>query len=75
MGVGIQHVSLGGFCFISPVFKIHVLLSNYIQSILSTQLSLRRLGHVYNLNLVNVLCVHVLCVQLSLQCLRRVYSF
>ena len=39
MGVGIQCIPLGGFCFISPVFRIHVLLSNYIQSILCTHLS------------------------------------
>ena len=47
MAFGVQRVPLGGFGFISPVFRIHLLVSNYIQS--CVQLSLRRLRHVYNL--------------------------
>ena len=46
MGVGVQHIPLGGFCLNSPVFRI-----NYVQCItVLVQLSLRPLRHVYHLN-------------------------
>ena len=46
MGVGVQHIPLGGVCLNSPVFRI-----NYIQCItVLVQLSLRPLQHVYHLN-------------------------
>ena len=74
MGVGVQCVPFGGFDFISPVFRIHVLPLNYIQCITCTVKSLTSPTCV-SFKLFNVLSVHVLCAQLSLWCLRHVHSF
>ena len=74
MGVGVQCVPLGGL--VSSVlyseyctcitFKLHSMYYSYTFNVLLVQLSLQCLQHVYYLKLFNVLCVHVLCVQLSL---------
>ena len=74
MGVGVQWVPFEGFAFISPVFRIHVLPLNYTQCITCTVKSLMSLTCV-SFKLFNVLCVHVLHVQLSLQHLCHVDSF
>ena len=60
-----------GVCFVSPVFRIHVLLLNYIQYISCTVKSPTS-PTCLSFKLFNVVCVHVLCVQLSLQHLQHV---
>ena len=74
MGVGFQCVPFGGFAFISPVFRIHVhvLVLNYIQCITCTIKSPTS-PTCLSFKLFNVVCGHVLRVQLSLRHLRHVY--